>query len=104
MTITTAARAVTLYNTSVISQLTNAISVQNKEAIEPNNLRHKEIERPIKQEGKKEDRTKKIHPAIINMLRCATSIHKNDHTEETSPMCNASDSSILTMLDWNSTS
>jgi hypothetical protein len=54
--------------TLVISQLTNAISVQNEEAIESNNLCSKEIERQIEQEEKKKDRTKKIHPVIIDML------------------------------------
>jgi hypothetical protein len=55
-------------NAFVISQLTNSISVQNEEAIESNNLCCKKIERQIEQEEKKKDRTKKIPPAIINML------------------------------------
>jgi hypothetical protein len=38
----------TLDNALVINQLTNAFSTQNKEAMESNNLRHKEIERQIK--------------------------------------------------------
>jgi hypothetical protein len=49
-------------------QFTSPISTQNKQLNESNNLRRKEIERQIKQEEKKNDRTKKIHPAIMNML------------------------------------
>jgi hypothetical protein len=62
------AGAATLDNASVISKLTNAISIQNKEAMESNNLRHKEIVRQIEREEKKKDQTKKIHLAIMNML------------------------------------
>ncbi len=67
-TLTNAAGVATLDNASVINQLTNAISIQNKEAMESNNLRCKEIERQIEREEKKKDQTKKMHPAIINML------------------------------------
>jgi hypothetical protein len=83
----TAAGAVTLDNTLVISQLTNAISVQNKEAIVSNNLHRNEIEMQIEREEKKKDRTKKIHPAIINMLRHAAVTHKNEETKEIAPTC-----------------
>jgi hypothetical protein len=63
-----AAGVATLDDASVIKQLTNAISIQNKEAMESNNLYRKEIDRRIKREEKKKGRTKKIHPAIMNML------------------------------------
>jgi hypothetical protein len=68
-TSTRARGVVVIDNASVISQLTNAISLQNKEAMESNNLCRKEIEQQIKREEKKKDRTKKLHPAIVNMLK-----------------------------------
>jgi hypothetical protein len=40
-------------NASVISQLTNTISIQNEEAMEPNNLCRKEIERQMERNKKK---------------------------------------------------
>jgi hypothetical protein len=43
-TSTRAGGAVVINNASVIKQLTNVISLQNKEAMESNNLCHKEIE------------------------------------------------------------
>ena len=55
---TRAGGAVVVDNASVINQLTNAISLQNEEAIESNNLRRKEIKRQIEREEKKKDRTK----------------------------------------------
>jgi hypothetical protein len=57
-TSTRAGGSVIVDNASVISQLTNAISIQNKEAIESNNLPRKEIKRQIEWEEKKKDTTK----------------------------------------------
>jgi hypothetical protein len=51
--ITSAAGTLALDNAPVISQLTNAISVQNEEEMESNYLCLKEIERQIEQEEKK---------------------------------------------------
>jgi hypothetical protein len=45
-----AGASVSFDNNSVISQLTNAISTQNKEAIESNRLRYQKIERTINKE------------------------------------------------------
>jgi hypothetical protein len=56
-TSTRAGGAVAINNALVISQLTNGISLQNKEAMESNNLCHKKIERQIEREEKKKDRT-----------------------------------------------
>jgi hypothetical protein len=86
-TMTTAAGEVTLDNALLISQLTNAVSIQNKEAIKSNNFCHKDIERQIEREEKKKEQTKKIHPAIINMLRRVAATHKNEETEENYNMC-----------------
>jgi hypothetical protein len=63
-----AGTSVALDSSSVISQLTNAISAQNEEATESNRLRRQEIERTINKEETKKDRTKKIHHSIINMI------------------------------------
>jgi hypothetical protein len=71
----------------VISQLTNAISLQNKEAMELNNLCHQEIEQQIKQEEKKKERTKKLHPTIMNMLKQAAATDWNDKDKEIAPTC-----------------
>jgi hypothetical protein len=74
-------------NTLVISQLTNAIFIQNKEAMESNNLHCKEIESQIEIEEKNKDQIKKIHPAIISMLLHAAATHKNEKTEAIAPTC-----------------
>jgi hypothetical protein len=52
-----AGTSVALDNSSIISQLTNAISAQNEEATESNRLRHQELERTINKEETKKDRT-----------------------------------------------
>jgi hypothetical protein len=62
------AGALVINNASVISQLINAISLQNEEGMESNNLLCKEIERQIECKEKKKDKTKDLHPAIMNML------------------------------------
>jgi hypothetical protein len=60
--------SVSFNNSSVISQLTNAISAQNEEAIKSNRLRRQEIKPTINKEESKKDRTKKIHTSIIKMI------------------------------------
>jgi hypothetical protein len=85
LTSTRAGGAVVVDNASVISQLTNVISLQNKEVIEPNNLCCKEIERQIKREEKKKDRTKKLNPAIMNMLKRASATDHNNKNNEIAP-------------------
>jgi hypothetical protein len=69
MTMMNTVGSATQDNALVISQLNNAMSIQNKEAMESNNLRRKEIERQIKREEKKKDQTKKIHP--LQSLTCS---------------------------------
>ena len=63
-----AGTSVALDNSSVISQLTNAISAQNEEATESNRLRRQEIERTINKEETNKDRIKKTHTSIIKMI------------------------------------
>jgi hypothetical protein len=87
-TSTTASRAVVINNALVISQLTNTISLQNKEAMESNNLHHQDIEWQIEREEKKKDRTKKLHLTIVNMLkRAAATDKKNKKDKEIAPTC-----------------
>ena len=85
LTSTRAGGAVVVNNASVISQLTNAISLENKEAIESNNLHRKEIKRQIKREEKKKDSTKKLYSAIMNMLKRASATNHNDENNEIAP-------------------
>jgi hypothetical protein len=86
-TSTTARGAVVIDNALVIRQLTNAISLQNKEAMESNILPHQEIDWQIKQEEKKKDRTKTLHPTIVNMIKQATATDWNDKDKEIAPTC-----------------
>jgi hypothetical protein len=81
------AGAAIIDNALVIIQLINVISIQNKEAMELNNLRQKEIKRQIEHKEKKKERTKKIHPAIMNMLQRATATHKNNKREDIALAC-----------------
>ena len=82
-----AGTSVALDNSSVISQLTNAISAQNEEATESNRLRRQEIERTINKEETKKDRTKKIHHSIINMIGRASAKSSTDESVAISATC-----------------
>ena len=74
-------------NASIISQLTNAISVQAEEAAESNSLRRKEIERQIEREEKKNDKTKKLHAPFLNMLKRAAAPDRNNEDSDLAPSC-----------------
>ncbi len=82
-----AGASVSFDNNSVISQLTNAISNQNEEAIESNRLRCQEIERTINKEESKKDRAKKNHTLIIKMIRRASAKSSTNKLEALSAMC-----------------
>ena len=82
-----AGTSVSLDSSSVISQLTNAISAQNKEATESNRLRRQEIERTINKEETKKNRTKKIRTSIINMIGCASAKSSADESVAISATC-----------------
>ncbi len=79
--------ALVINSALVIRQLTNAISLQNEEAMESNNLRRKEIERQVESKEKKKDKTKDLHPVIMNMLLCAATTHSINEREEITPTC-----------------
>jgi hypothetical protein len=65
---------------SVLQQLTAAISAQNKEAIESNNLHQNKILRQVSQKKSKKDRTQKIRPSIIKMVCRAAALCSTDET------------------------
>jgi hypothetical protein len=71
----------------VISQLTNVISTQNKEAIKSNRLCCQEIKCTINKEELKKDRTKKIHTLIIKMIGQASAKSSTSKLEALSAMC-----------------
>jgi hypothetical protein len=79
--------SVLINNSSVISQLTNAISAQSMEAIESNRLCHQEIERTINKEETKKDRTKKLHTSIIKMIERTPAKSSTDESEAISAAC-----------------
>ena len=58
----------TLDSSSVISQLTHAISTQNKE-VELNRLCLEQIKCTITRDEAKKDRTNKIHASILKMIK-----------------------------------
>jgi hypothetical protein len=82
-----AGASVSFDNNSVISQLTNAISAQNEEAIKSNRLCCQEIKRIINKDESKKDRTKKIHTLIIKMIGRASAKRSTDKSEALSVTC-----------------
>jgi hypothetical protein len=81
------AGALVINSSSVISQLTNVISLQNDEAMESNNLRHKEIKRQVERKENKKDKTKAMNPVIMNMILRTAATHSNNKREEITPTC-----------------
>ena len=67
-------------SSSVISQLTNVISTQNKEAMESNRLCRQEIKQTINKEETKKDQTKKLHTSIIKMIRSVSAKSSSDES------------------------
>jgi hypothetical protein len=60
---------------------------KKEEAMESNNLCCQEIERQIEVEEEKKDRTKKLHPTIVNMLKRAAATDWNDEDKKNAPTC-----------------
>jgi hypothetical protein len=60
---------------------------KNEEAMESNNLYCKEIERQVEHEEKKKDKTKDLHPAIMNMLLRPAVTYSNDKREVITQTC-----------------
>ena len=74
-------------NSSVISQLTNVISTQNKEAMESNRLCRQEIKQTINKEETKKDQTKKLHTSIIKMIRSVSAKSSSDESQAIPATC-----------------
>jgi hypothetical protein len=70
-----------------MQQLTAAISVQNKEAIESNNLHCNKILRQVSREESKKDCIQKIHPSIIKMICRAAALCSTNETEALPASC-----------------
>ena len=68
-------------NVSVLQQLAAAISTQNEEAVESNNLRRNELLRQISRDDEKKNRFKKIHPSILKMVSRAAATSSTDENE-----------------------
>jgi hypothetical protein len=70
-----------------LEPFTAAISAQNKEAIESNNLRQNKILRQVSQDKSKKDCTQKIHPSIIKIICRAAALCSTDETEALPATC-----------------
>ncbi len=66
---------------SVLQQLIAAISAQNKEAIELNNLCQNKILHQVSREESKKDCTQKIYPSIIKMIYRVATLCSTNKTE-----------------------
>jgi hypothetical protein len=77
--------ALVINSASVISELINAISLKNEQAMESNSLCPNEIERQVECKEKKKNKTNDLYPAIMNMLLCAAATHSNNKREEIAP-------------------
>jgi hypothetical protein len=68
-------------NDTVLLQLTAPISAQNEAATESNNLQRNEIHCQLSKDESKKDRTKKIHPSILQMIAHAAALSSNDENK-----------------------
>jgi hypothetical protein len=81
-TMSNATGVANLDNASVISQLTYTISIQNKEAMESNNLHRKEFEKHIEREEKKKDELEMLlllSGGELGILICCVVTSLNGH-------------------------
>jgi hypothetical protein len=74
-------------HTSILKQLTSAISAQNKKAIESTNLRCNRILGQVSREEAKKDQTKKIHPSLIKMICRAAASSSTNETKDLPVTC-----------------
>ena len=82
-----AGEPLTLEGNKVISQLTNALTIQN-EYLEDANVINRRNQILVEERKEKEkDRTKKIHPAILNMLKRAAAADPHDDDSGIAPSC-----------------
>jgi len=82
-----AGEALVLDGNTVISHLANALTIQNKHLEDANviNCKNQILAEECKEKVK--DRTKKIHPAILSMLKRAATTDPHDDNSDIAPSC-----------------
>ena len=76
-----------LEGNTVISQLTNALTIQNEYLEDANVINRKNQILAEERKEKEKDRTKKIHPAILTMLKQAAATDPHDDNSDIAPSC-----------------
>lgn len=74
-------------NSAVLTQLTESISQQTKEAAASNELRREEIARARDREEIRKDKMKKLHDSTINMIKMAASADFDRAADEVPASC-----------------
>ena len=82
-----AGEALALDGNTVISQLTNALTIQNEYLEDANVINRKNQILAEERKEKEKDRTKKIHPAILTMLKRAAATDPHDDNSDIAPSC-----------------
>ena len=82
-----AGEALVLDGNTVISQLANALTIQNEHLEDANVINHKNQILAEERKEKEKDRTKKIHPAILSMLKRAAATDPHDDNSDIAPSC-----------------
>jgi hypothetical protein len=82
-----AGEALVLDRNTVISQLANALTIQNEHLEDANVINHKNQILAEERKEKEKDQTKKIHPAILSMLKRAAATDPHDDDSDIAPSC-----------------
>jgi hypothetical protein len=82
-----AGEALVLDGNTVISQLANALTIQNKHLEDANVINRKNQILAEERKEKEKDRTKKIHSAILSMLKQAAATDPHDDNSDITPSC-----------------
>ena len=77
--------ALVLDGNMVISQLANALTIQNEHLEDANVINRKNQILAEERKEKEKDRTKKIHPAILSMLKRAAATDPHDDNSDIAP-------------------
>lgn len=86
-TVTGTGEVVMLDGATVISQLTNALTIQNEHLGDANIINRKNQTLAEQREDQKKDRTKKLHSSIKTMLQRAAATDPHDEDSEIAPSC-----------------
>ncbi len=84
---TRAGEALVLDGNTVLSQLTNALTIQNEFLEDANVINRKNQIMAEERTEKEKDRTKKFHPMILNMLKQAAATDAHDENSYIAPSC-----------------